>query len=41
MPINQLNDDGAVIGYKPDLQYKKDRTVASNNTDTALSLIHI
>lgn len=35
MPINQLNDDGAVIGYKPDLQYKKDRTVASNNTDTA------
>lgn len=35
MPINQLNDDGAVIGYKPDLQYKKDRTVASSNTDTA------
>ena len=34
MPINQLNDDGAVIGYKPDLQYKKDMTVASNNTDT-------
>lgn len=35
MPINQLNDDGAVIGYKPDLQYKKDRTVTSDNTDTA------
>ena len=25
MPINQIDDDGAVIGYKPELQYKKDR----------------
>ena len=36
MSINQLNDDGAVIGYKPDLQYKKDITASSNKTsDTA------
>ena len=35
MPINQLNDDGAVIGYKPDLQYKKDRTETSNIDNTA------
>lgn len=26
MGINQLGDDGAVIGYQPNLQYKKDKT---------------
>ena len=34
MPINQINDDGAVIGYKPDLQYKKDRTTTSEVSNT-------
>lgn len=31
MAINQLEDDGAVIGYKPTLQYKKENNI---NTDT-------
>lgn len=34
MPINQIDDDGAVIGYKPELQYKKDRTISSEISDT-------
>ena len=29
--INQLEDDGAVIGYKPTLEYNK----KSNNNDTS------
>ena len=33
MSINQLNDDGAVIGYKPDLQYKKDRTITTSDIE--------
>lgn len=32
MSINQLNDDGAVIGYKPTLQYNKDK-VSTNAED--------
>ena len=36
--LNQLNDDGSVIGYKPDLEYKKQRTAkgtAITNNDSS------
>lgn len=33
MAINQLEDDGAVIGYKPTLQYKKENNVSADTED--------
>ena len=37
--LKQLDNDAFVIGYQPDLEYKKDRTavgkaISSNNGDT-------
>lgn len=44
MPINQIGDDGAVIGYKPNLEYKKSlngtvtqETTSSDSKDTNYS----
>ena len=36
MSINQIDDDGAVIGYKPNLQYKKDKTSVPINIDNTI-----
>lgn len=35
MSVNQINDDGAVIGYKPDLRYIKERNTSTQTDDTA------
>ena len=37
MSINQLIDDGSVIGYKPTLQYKKENNLNTNAEDNQLS----
>ena len=35
MSINQFNDDGAVIGYKPNLQYTKETNIQSVVEDSS------
>lgn len=37
MSINQLSDDGAVIGYKPNLQYTKDSNTKSVTEDSSVT----
>jgi hypothetical protein len=35
MSVNQLIDDGAVIGYQPNLQYKKDKNVVAEDKSSS------
>ena len=42
---NQLEDNGAVIGYRPNLEYKKEKNnksevSTSNNTSTVISKVN-
>ena len=37
MSINQLNDDGAVIGYKPNLQYIKETNIQSVTEESSVT----